>query len=66
VLSSSSPDDDPHNRKELMTNEQYDAYAAIPPDLAFFEVRNGNWSAEDFEEWYTVQIMEVQSQSNYD
>lgn len=60
-MSGQSPDDDLHNREELMTNEQYDAYAAIPPDLAYFEVRNGNWSAEDFEEWHTVQIMEAQS-----
>jgi hypothetical protein len=56
-----SPDDDPHNREELMTNEQYDAYAAISTEDAWFEVRNGNWSVEDFEEWHTVQIMEAQS-----
>ena len=44
-----------------MTNEQYDAYAAISTEDAWFEVRNGNWSVEDFEEWHTVQIMEAQS-----
>jgi hypothetical protein len=44
-----------------MTNEQYDAYAAISTEDAWFEVRMGNWSIEDFEEWHTVQIMEAQS-----
>jgi hypothetical protein len=60
-VSKPGPDDDLHNREELMTNEQYDAYASISTEDAWFEVRTGNWSVEEFEEWHTVQIMEAQS-----
>jgi hypothetical protein len=44
-----------------MTNEQYDAYAKISYKVAFFGIKIGNWTMEEFEEWHTVQIMEAQS-----
>jgi hypothetical protein len=43
---------------ELLTDEQYNAYAIIPPKSAYSEVRKGNWSAENFEIWYTIHMWE--------
>lgn len=48
----------------IMTNEQYEAYAKISYEVAFFGIKIGNWTMEEFEDWCTVQKMEAQSQAS--
>jgi hypothetical protein len=48
----------------IMTHKEYEAYAKISNEDAFFEVKVGNWTMEEFEDWCTVQKMEAQSQAS--
>ena len=47
-----------------MTQKEYEAYAKITNEDAFFEVKVGGWTMEEFEDWCTVQKMEAQSQAS--
>ena len=45
-----------------MTHDEYESYIKTTSDEAFDNVVSGKWTKEQFEDWYTANVIEAQSQ----